>query len=218
MKRIGVKICVCIFSIMFMSSVYAQGENISSKTAEQVALEALKILSELTTPQNYREMGFKGLEDARTTSVGEYFVIYWVGLDQLKEYKKGDDPRKMLSGGDQRIYSVLSRGVVSSSITLSNIKGQWEATSFGESPTIKSIENSVSINKRNVKDSEETYFFVKLLALNLEFIGYYQDDTLMLAPLYDYPDFGFTVNTPIPAVEVFEKVQPTALEHDGLPW
>ncbi len=121
MKKNIAKLSIVIYLLLFGLVAQGQEEKISPKDINPVTLDALKTLSVL----NQEKTGSKGMEGVGNPRLGNYYVIYWVGLDQLKGYKKSGDIKKMLSGGDQVIYwlPVKGMGMQVTSITLSKKDG-----------------------------------------------------------------------------------------------
>jgi len=104
------RILIAILAAFFvmLSQVNAEQYRLPLKELQNKASESLATLSKLVTKQkNYREMGFESLNELKRMNIGEPLQVFIVRLDHLKEYKKGGDPNKMLSGGNHVIYPVL---------------------------------------------------------------------------------------------------------------
>ena len=214
------RILIAILAAFFvmLSQVNAEQYRLPLKELENKASESLATLSKLVTKQkNYREMGFESLNELKRMNIGEPLQVFIVRLDHLKEYKKGGDPNKMLSGGNHVIYPVLVNKQVRSSVTIAEVEKNWRAVSFGN-PTVVKLLTKIRM------DSAETnrlplssYFIVRVPALNFYFLGYRIDNKLMLTPLLDDPRFEFKTGVSKSADKVFTTILPAAKEHDGLP-
>ncbi len=214
--RIFITILAAFF--VMLSQVNAEEYRLPLKELQNKALESLATFNKLVTKQkNYREMGFKSLNELKRMNLGEPLQVFIVRLDHLKKYKKGGDPNKMLSGGNHVIYPVLVNKQVRSSVTLAEVEKNWRAVSFGN-PTLVKLLTKIRL------DSAETsrlplssYFVVQVPALNFYFLGHRIDKKLLLTPLLDDPRFKFKIGVSMSADKVFTAILPAAKGHDGLP-
>lgn len=181
------------------------------------AAQALATLRRLVTPENPGSMGFSSPEEARQSTMDDPISVFMVRLDQLRAYRPGQEPSKLLIDLETAIYVVRVKSEARSSVEMSRVRGGWEARSFGNAPEAKLLDQ---VRREVVKATEidsSAFFEVRIPALNLYFLGHQGPDGLMLSPLLDDPSLGFKAGEPQLAAKVLEKLQPLAQEHNGLP-
>ena len=113
--------------------------------------------------------------------------------------------------------SVLAKDKVKSSITISKIKEQWKAVSFGGSNFVKLVSNRLKDSSKTTGLDISSYFIVRVPALNLYFIGYRTKKGLMLIPLIADTRLKFKAGESMKAEKVFSTILPDAKAHSGLP-
>lgn len=210
-------ITVLTTALVLFSQANAQEKPLPIEEIRKVASEALATFSELVTKENYKAMGFEAPGEVRAASLGEPMQVFWVRLDQLKEYQPGSDPNRIIIGGDQVIYPVTFEEQVRSSLVVGKVKERWKTTSFGDSNLVKMLTKVRKDSSASTRLPISSYFVVRVLALNLYFIAHRTDEVLMLTPLLDDPDYGFKAGVTMAADKVFEAILPAAKKHKGLP-
>lgn len=185
---------------------------------EKVARGTLPAFGELVTDRNCKAMGFDSPRQAKEVRLGIPLRIFMVELASLKKYRPGDEPDALVRPLDQVLYPVLVGDQTRSSMVISRIDEVWQPTEIGAASVIKVLDQLRKRSSDSTKLSLESYFVVRIPALNLEFLGYRIDNTMMLTPLIDEPAYGFARGRPLPAARVFEALLPDAERHDGLPW
>ena len=109
----------------------------------EAAKSGLKQFRMLVTEKNYKDLGFENPQEPLKTVIGEPVREFMVRLDDLKEFKAGDDPARLVKGGDEYICPVTVEGGVRASVIVAKSGDAWKAVSFGSPKTIRLIENAI---------------------------------------------------------------------------
>jgi hypothetical protein len=132
-----------------------------------------------------------------------------VKLDQLKAFKAGDDPNRLLTDLNAVYYPVTVQNNVRSAISLEETNGKWKTTGFGPANLAKQVARA----RGDAADS----ILVHIAPFNLYFTGRRSDGRLMLTPVSDYPSFNLRAGASQPAEAVFAALAPIAQQYNGLP-
>lgn len=188
-----------------------------ARESEDAAQGALVTLGKLVTEENAARMGFSGPGEAKQSKLDDPLVDFMIGLSELQRYQEGEDPAKLLVPTGAIIYPVGVGGANVSSITLKKQGDEWKPASFGSPRTAEAAGTARQnvLSKSQVAPSE--LFQVRIPALNLAFLGYMADQTLMFTPLHDFPGYGLEAGSTVPAKDVLLRLKPEAERHDGLP-
>jgi hypothetical protein len=178
--------------------------------AQSAANQSLATFRKLVNAQNFKEFGFESADEVANASLGQPMRTSMVKLDQLKAYKAGDDPNRLLSDLNQVYYPVTVQNNVRSAISIEQSNGRWKATGFGPANLAKQIAQA-----RHTADTEQ--ILVHVAAFNLYFAGHRADGRLMLTPVADYSSFNLKAGTALPAEQVFAALVPFAQQYNGLP-
>jgi len=183
------------------------------------AAEALQTFSKLVTEENAERMGFGAPAEMQYAELGVPAMEFFVRLDTLKRYTEGQDPRKLLTGGDKAVYPVLVNGAPRSSIELVKGRGGWRAVSFGAPNLGRRLSLIRAEKAAQLHVSPSVFAIIRVPALSLYFLGHDEGGELFLTPIMDDARFPyFNVGESRPAREVFRIILPTARETpDHLP-
>ncbi len=213
---VATQITACSNSGDAISAKPSQNFQASSNLQTQ-ASDSLETLKKLINKDNFKQMGFQSLEEVSVATLGEPLQDFMVRQDDLKKYAQGIDPNRMLTDTDLIIYPILVKGETRSSIEGFFQEGKWTATSFGSPNYIKSIMNQLTTLAGQHKVSPSSIFIVRVPALNYVFLGYRADLKLMLAPVFDIPEFEFKSGVVLPAETIFIKLVIPAQNRPNLP-
>lgn len=138
-----------------------------------------------------------------------------IGLDKLREYKSGADPKMIIQKIDRVTYPVLdANGNVLSSIELDKKDGKWQTAELGNTsylPAFEEVRKSENLDLKNAS-------LIRLPGLNLYFIATEKDNKLQFALLNDKQVGDIPVKRFISAQTALERLVPIALAYNGLPW
>ena len=214
------KALILFFSVVLISFPAAHAQTLNRmeiKAIEPEATKSLATFASLINAKNFRQMGFESVEELRSAALGVPLREYLVPLDRLRNYEPSTAPNTLLSDTDLVTYPVKVGERVRSSLTLSNINGEWKPVSFGDANLNKLYAKTREENARSAGLQKSDYFVVKIPALNLAFLGYEKEAGLMLVPILDDRAYGFRAGEGMPASDVFVAVREAARQHDGLP-
>lgn len=182
--------------------------------AQSAANQALVTFRKLVNAQNYKEMGFDSADEVANTSLGAPISTAMVNLEQLKAYKAGDDPNRLLNNLDKVYYPVAVQNAVRSTITVEQLNGRWRATGFGPANLAKQID---SARKTGAATANAQQLLVHVAPFNLYFVGNRVEGKLMLTPVADYSTYNLKAGSTLSADQVFNVLVPFAQQYNGLP-
>ena len=175
------------------------------------SLVAFKAL--VTAKQNYREMGFESLAELDRMAPGVPMQVFMVPLDKLQGYQAGMASEPLLVDTRHTLYPVLVDAQARSSITMSEVGGNWKAVAFGSPKLIRSLSAARAAVASAAGVPAASVFLIEVPALNLHVLGCRAGGTTMAAGLKD--DGGTAPLRPLSAV--LADLVPYAKAHDGLP-
>lgn len=220
--RVAVSITVTVLLIVVLAqacnrdkvstSSQAQ-EEATFSDAQSAATQALATFRKLVNAQNYKELGFESPDEVANAALGQPMRTALVRLDQLKAYKAGDDPNRLLNDLNQVYYPITVQNNVRSAVSLEQANGKWKATGFGPANLAKQVARA----KTTAGASETEQILVHVAPFNLYFTGHRVNGRLMLTPVADYQSFNLKGGASLPAEEVFAALVPFAQQYNGLP-
>ena len=178
---------------------------------QQAASSGIGVLLKLVNDQNYRAMGFDSVDEVKQAQLGQPFDVFNIGLDQLKGYRTGANANSLLSKSAETIYPVTVGGQVKSSVTIVQKDGGYQPSSFGNAEVIKSL------SRYRRGDLAANDFVVRVLALNMYFLGRKVEDRLFLTPVVEDPRSKLRPGEAVPAEIVLEELVPLANAYNGEP-
>lgn len=175
------------------------------------ANQALATFRTLVNAQNYKDFGFDSADELANARLGAPLRVYFVRLDQLREYQPGSDPNRLLTDINQLHYPVLSGDKVKSSVVVQQTDNRWRLARLGEGGLAQQIA-ALRKSPSNAAPSEASAqeFIVRVGALGLYFIGHRDGDKLLLTPVAVPPGSNLRAGNPTPAEEVFSALLPLA--------
>ena len=181
--------------------------------AQSAANQALVTFRKLVNAQNYKELGFESADEVANASLGAPLSTAMVNLEQLKAYKAGDDPNRLLNNLDKVYYPVAVQNAVRSTITVEQLNGRWRATGFGPANLAKQIDSARKI-AANANAQQQ---LVHVAPFNLYFVANRVEGKLMLTPVADYSTYNLKAGATLSADQVFNALVPFAQQYNGLP-
>jgi hypothetical protein len=178
------------------------------------AKEGVKQFEELMTDSNFSNYGFESLEEVKKIELGHPLPVLMVRLDELRKYKAGDDPCKLLYPLGKVVYPVLVDDKVRSGLALEEENGIWTPSTFGISNSIRRY--SQAREKHAGRPSDGDYFLLKVMSLNHVYMGHRKDKDLRLVRVRDQAAAEQKLEG-LPAATLFVELAKLAKEHDGLP-
>src|SRR5690554_5922821 len=138
---------ICL-TILLISSMHAnpQERELRIRETQPVAKEALETFKKLVTEENFNNLGFDSLEEIRSAVIGTPLVDYMVRLDMLRKFDSRSNPSELLTPTNLVYYPLIIKKQTKSSITISKIKEQWQAVSYGGANIIKIISKTLNEN------------------------------------------------------------------------
>lgn len=198
-------VCTILLAIPLLGqSVDREREDM--KEATRTATEALPTLQGLAE-KNAAVIGLSA-DEAKTAQLAAPLRVYWVGLEALKRYNAGTDPRTLLQDMKTVFYPVTVGMSVRSSITVKERDSKLVATDFGQPELAKRVTTA-----RGVSDG----ILVRVPALNSYFVGTINGGALVLTPIADVPGTELRANAAAPADAVFTVLAARARASNGLP-
>lgn len=187
------------------------------RETKDIATRALVTMQKIGKATTAKAMGFKSADEMVNAKLGEPLSVFMVELDLLRAYKPGSDPNKLLKPIDKVIYPVSAQDQVRSLIVLQKGKEGWKASDFGGANFARLVSRARDESTKATSLPPAAYFVVQVPALNAYFLGYRQDDKLMLASIIDDSTMNLRAGTALPAEQVFGELVPFAQKYNGLP-
>jgi hypothetical protein len=97
------------------------------------------MLPRRVTADNYRQLGFDSVDEARQARLGRPMPVAFISLNALKGYTREKDPRTLLTRTSELYYPVTVGDATKTAITLAkNAKG-YQFTSVGHAEVIRHL-------------------------------------------------------------------------------
>jgi hypothetical protein len=177
------------------------------------AEQALKQLVQLATQDNFKTLGFESLEEVKDAELGRPLPVIMVRLDELREYKKGDDTYKLLHPIPKVMYAVNVKGATRCGVEVQKRDGKWESSSFGIAGPARHYADAVK--KQAAEDRATVFFLIKVLALNQTYLAYQTErGEARLIEVSQQVEANQKVEAR-PAADVLAELVKEAKEHDG---
>jgi hypothetical protein len=184
-----------------------------ASTHAAAAVASLKTLAQLVTPQ--KTLGFRSVSEVSSASLATPLPMLMVGLDDLRAYHAGDDPRPLLKNEGSFIYPVTVGGDVRSAMVIRQANGEWKATQFGRANLARFAHEGrqqVSL-ARGVAEAGVSLVEIPTMAARM--LAHEEGGVPMLTALLDVPGTDIRAGATAPAADVFAKLHPLAEQNDG---
>jgi hypothetical protein len=182
-------------------------------THAAAATASLKTLARLVTSQ--KTLGFASASEAESASLVAPLPMWMVGLNDLRTFHPGDDPRPLLKDEGSFLYPVTAGGDVRSAMVVRKVNGEWKATQFGRA----SLARFAHEGRRRVSEARGVeasgVALVEIPTMSARLLAHDEHGIPMLTALVDVPGTDVRAGTTVPAAEVFAKLQPIAARNDG---
>lgn len=175
-------------------------------SGDEPAIQTLSRLHASFEPKLGQKLGFGSREDVQAVEVGPALRIFQVGLAALKTYDGSSAAADLLSETPLVLRLMSLRGQVKSSMLLANANGAWRTVQIGDATralAIASVTNTLT-SARSV--AARDLFLVKVPGLGLDFLAYRSEGSLMLAPLFDSPQYSLQAGQAVSAEQVFASL------------
>ena len=182
-------------------------------THAAVAASSLKTLAHLVTPQ--KTLGFQSPGEAASASLANPLPMFMVGLNDLRTYRVGDDPRPLLKDEGSVLYPVSVGGDVRSAMVVRKVNGEWKATQFGRANLARFAHEGrrrVSLARGVI---ESGVALVEIPTMSARMLEHEENGVPMLTALLDVPGTDLRAGATVSAAEAFAKLQPLAARNDG---
>ena len=186
-----------------------------SLTLEEKAKKALETFKELITEDTYDQLGFKTVSEKTQIALGERIPFYHIGFDQIQNFEKDHNPNDLLNHQAEYFFPVLVEDSIRSSISFKNYDGIWKTAQYGRSNFTKAIAIVRAEQAKEHQKGHDEYFAIHIPALYLIFISHFEEDVLMMRPVYEDDRIGLISSETLPATEALSQVSEYADIHKG---
>jgi hypothetical protein len=183
-----------------------------AKESRPTAQNALKQFEELVNGENFREQGFETAEEVKSAELGRPLPVVVIQLNELREYKPGDDPYPLMHMVHRVIYPVMVKGQVRSGLEVHEKDGQWQPSSFGLAESV--VRYATARERHSAGDQTTSYFLVKVPALNEIYLGHETEKGLRLVHAHGQAAQKSKMEAR-PAAEVLAGLVQAAKAHNG---
>lgn len=169
---------------------------------QEAADNALAILQDLVTDDNYATLGFRSRDEVKSATLGTPLTLYFVPLDGLQAFDGEGDPNQLLVDSEVVYYPVLVETDVRSSVGIQGgAEEGWTPVSFGTATLMQAVAQN-----RLTADN----FLVQIPSLGLYFVGERSEDGLLLTAVVE-TGYDLPVGQAVPAADVFRILRDAAL-------
>ncbi len=210
-------LCLCV--VPAQAQTIEQGAlRMHHEKAATMAFKSLNDLAQLAKQVDVRTLGFNNLDQVLAAKLGQPIADVMVRLDELREYRPGDQVKSLLHVTGRLIYPLEVDRMARSAMVLSLNKSEnWTLESFGGASQIGMLTELRKQLANQEGRSQQDYYQVRVPALQLMFLGIEQNGEEYLSPLFDMPVHGMAKGKIYPASEVLEKLVDAARKHNGEP-
>lgn len=181
------------------------------------AARAVADLPQLVSAENFDRLGFRSVDEARLAAADAPVAVYMVRLDQLRAFQPAQDPRELLMDLQTAVYPVRVGGEVRGVLELHRQGDAWRPRSIGNPAHGRILDGVRGRVAAAHRVAAESFIEVRIPALNAYFLGHEGKGDLLLTPMLDDEALGLKAGQALPAAELFQLLQPRALQHDGQP-
>lgn len=197
---------VLILGLTSFAMAQAQDEAAQDKEADK-SRELLKKMP----PPMLEMLNLSEAEAAKATR-GKKIKVFVVGLDKLKAFNPGDKAKKVLIDTKEIVYPIYVEGKLKTSISIRRSGGGWKNASIGGAE-IHFLEPVRMKHSQANKINVVSYIIVRVPAVYLSFLGYYEKGDLYLIPTHEHPDIKLDVGKGAPAADIFVKLKPLVAQY-----
>ncbi len=155
-----------------------------TKEPREAAARALEMVRALLSGGR-EEIGFKSVKEVDEARLGEPIPVFYIWLDALKRYRRGDDLHRLLTDGQELIYPIEVGGEMRSLIVVKENQGLWHEASVGSPVMVQALEKATPAHAAESGQPLDSLFVLHIPALYEVFIGHWRDGELFLSPLDD---------------------------------
>lgn len=182
----------------------------ASAALDEAARVALTTLLDRAARGEARLSGLPAREEAASARLGEPLPVSMVRLDRLKAHRPGAPAESLIDKLDLAIYPVQVGADVRAELEMSRVDGAWQAVSVGGTGHARTV---ADLRARSARG--EAPFLLRVPALGVEFIAEARPEGLTLTPLFARAGASLEAGKALPAAEVFKRLVPLALAHNG---
>jgi len=138
-------------------------------------------------------------------------------LEKIKNFRQQQarvPMGNMLQDTNEVMVPIMAGSTAFTAVTMVEKKGEWQVASVGKS-VITKTEPARQKLTAGKKEADREYFVVKVPAMHLIFLGYYEGGELYLVPTHIHPDVKFPLHQPLLAADVFTRLSPLAATYEN---
>jgi hypothetical protein len=211
MNRILIKLLfVTTYSLVSLFT-NAQDTTISDSQIKK----SIKTFANLMDTQHLKQFGLTSKDEFKSLKVGKQFKNYMIALNDIKNFKQGDDVNKIiLEYPSIEVALVSSTGKIVTSIEFVKNHGKWEASGYGSTPELIMLSRVQGIvGDTFIKVGK----LIRIPTLRISFIAIGSGSQLEFISLDDRVNLKLDKNQKLAASDAILKLVPLAKKHTGLP-
>jgi hypothetical protein len=172
----------------------------SMAQARNAAVQGYSALNSAIGDGSLHQLSIVGINDSSVIS--ETGVpVYYVWLDDLKEFNSSSDINNVIKFGDEIIFPVKNDGVVSAGAVV-KLKKEWQFSGLSKTGFTYRVDSLVQADNHDV----QTSFLLKIPSLYLIFVVHQQNSSVKLNSLTSNYTFGIEKNKVYEAAPLFESI------------
>lgn len=134
-----------------------------------------------------------------------------IGLSLLREFRRGDDPRRLLVDEDSFLFPIFVGKSVRTGAVMSvdPHTGSWTPSAFGKA-SLAAATVAMRDRVRAARPGSDDHVLVEIPALVARFLGHDEAGVFYLTSLRDMPEAGVVAGETTEAAGLLERLVPMA--------
>jgi len=177
--------------------------------------KSMQIFVNLVDSQHVGQFGLASVAELNSLKPGRQFINYMIGLDDLRNYKTGDDVSKLIKEYPSiEVALVNDAGKIRTSIEFVQRDGKWEASGYGSTSEFILLSYSQTTVGENIVNNGN---LVRIPSLGVSFLSVRSRTGTDFISLQDNEQLKLGRGQRMSASEAISKLVPFARKHNGQP-
>jgi hypothetical protein len=214
-KRITIFLLIGIFVVATMIIVAQNRTGDQGDIPQEQVASSLQTFTRLANAQNIQTFGLQSMEQLRALKPGKQFRKFMIGLDDVKQFKTGNDVNPLIKPLEAIEVSLVdANGAIQSSIEFIRKDNKWEPSGYGLSQDmsrVRSVQGQVPDSVINASR------LISIPALKSSFLALGSGAALNFVVLEDNQALELRRGAIMPASDAIGRLVTSANAYNGLP-
>jgi hypothetical protein len=214
MKKSILPVLSTTASLFIAMVIHAQNNKVVSDSQVK---KSIQTFVNLVDSKNINQFGLTNIAELKSLKAGKQFKKYMIGLDEIENFKQGNDVRQIIKGYPSvEVALVNDSGKIRTSIEFVKKKGNWITTGYGSTPELLILSNAQKDYGNSFVNQGD---LIRIPALMITFLAIPSATAngIVFIILENYPRLKLTKGQKLPASKIIEMLVPLAKRHNGLP-